>query len=135
MKKTAFKFNSILAVIITVLFISFTGSASARDGRGTLPVNITYLGTSNESPVFQVAFSNDTEEEFYIVIRDNDHNILYSEKVKGKNISRKFQLVNEGVSEDAIQFEITNRKTNTSVSYKTESTSEIVNEVKLVAVK
>lgn len=135
MKKTTFSLSRILTVVITVILVSFAGAAKASDGKGNLPVDIKYLGNANESPVFQVNFHNEAEEEFYIVIRDNAHNILYSEKVKGKNISRKFQLVNEGLSDDEIHFEITNRKANTSVTYKTKNTTETINEVTVEEVK
>ena len=135
MKKTSFNLNSIIAVLITVLFISFSGTASAADGKGNIPVKIEYLGSADESPVFQVTFSNETEEEYVIVIRDNSNNVLYSEKVKGKNVNRKFQLVNEGLADDEIHFEITNRKANTSVSYKTTSSTEVVKDINVVEVK
>lgn len=134
MKQLQRKFRILTTAFASVFILAFT-PAQATEGNGTLPVNVQYIGFKNNSPVYQISFSNAETEEYIVTIRDNQYNVIYSERVKGKNLTRKYQLVNEGAQPDEpIHFEISSAKSNTTVKYKANNTAETVNSVKVVKV-
>lgn len=80
-----------------------------------------YAGSINNTPVFRLAINNDAVETYLIKIRDVDGEILFSEKIKGNNITRTYQLNAEYY--DLIEgttVEVTNLKNNRSTFYKIE---------------
>ncbi|MEP6673792.1 MAG: hypothetical protein ABJA78_01505 [Ferruginibacter sp.] len=134
MKKLQKNYRLIVTVMMSIFIIAFT-PAHAEGGKKTTPaVEVKCIGFQNDSPVFQLTFANEEEDEFYITIRDNHYNIIYSEKVKGINVSRKFQLVNEEREDGDINFEITSKKTNSSVKYKVNTTTRVISDTQVTKV-
>ena len=56
------------------------------------PVEVRYLGLVDSRPVFQVNIDNATEDDVYFSLKDEDGNVIYSERFKDRKLSRKFQL-------------------------------------------
>lgn len=143
MKKLQRNFRIVSVALASVFILAFTTAHAAeekhvKEGNGTLPVQVQHIGYKNNSPVYQLSFTNAETEEFIITIRDNQYNVIYSEKLKGKNLTRKYQLVNEGEgvqSDDTIQIEISSTKTNNTVKYKVNNNTELVNNVEVVKVR
>ena len=93
MKKT----NNIKKIIAIALFSVFTAgfapAVKASDSTNyASPVELKFLGNFQDLPVFQLDLNNAEEEEFVITIRNESGNLLYSDKVKGAKISRKFKF-------------------------------------------
>jgi hypothetical protein len=134
--KTAVNNFRLLATAMIVLFsISFATAAQANDNNDKLPVVVKCIGYQNESPIFHVSFANEAAEEFLFTIKDVQGNLIYSDRLKGRNIERKFKLVSEDVPYDEFNFEFTNLKTNTSVKYKVVAKTRIVNDTEVTKVK
>ncbi len=130
-------FRVIATVLASVFILGFTtaNAEGGKEGANTLPVDVHYIGYKNNSPVYQLSFTNSETEEFIVTIRDNQYNIIFSEKIKGANLTRKYQLVNEGpLSEDDLHFEISSTKTNNVVKYKVNATTELVKNAEVVKV-
>jgi hypothetical protein len=112
----------IFAVALVALFsVALTSSATAADTKGTDPVVVKYVGASNNIAIFELSFTNEKEEQFEIMITDR-YNSLYYEKVKGTELSRKFQFVSSdadgGSVNDEILVVITNTATKEVTTYK-----------------
>src|SRR5665647_1080225 len=51
------------------------------------PVELNFIGKVKNHPVFQLNLNNNETEEYIITIKDESNYVLYSEKVKGANLS------------------------------------------------
>ena len=58
------------------------------------PIEFKFIGKIKNRPVFQLNLNNNEAEEYLISIKDENYDLLYSEKVKAKdpNFSRKYAL-------------------------------------------
>jgi hypothetical protein len=98
------------------------------------PVELKFIGKIENQPVFQLSLNNNASDEYYINIKDANYNVLYSEKIKGENLSRKYQLdidESELNSPDfSVRVEVTSVKTHKTqvynISSKTSVTENIV---------
>ena len=134
MKKLQKNYRLVIVALMSIFVLAFTPAHASEGKPTTLAVDVKCIGFQNDSPVFQLSFTNEAEDEFYITIRDNHYNVIYSEKVKGINISRKFQLVNEEKEEGDINFEISSKKTNSTVKYKVNTTTRVISDTQVVKV-
>ncbi|MES1224464.1 MAG: hypothetical protein ABUT20_53710, partial [Bacteroidota bacterium] len=67
-----------------------------------------------------------------VIVRDSEKKVLFSEKLKGEKISRKYKLQAEELEQVAgTTFEITNRKTNETTKYEVNSSSSFVTDVSI----
>lgn len=130
----------LFTVIFFLLFsVTFMPTAHAENVYNSFPVSIKYVGGVKNSPIFELSFTNEINQEFQIIITDK-FNTLYTENITGKGLVRKFQFVNEeliGSSKDEVtvlNVEIRNLTTNNVITYKINPDSGVQNEVELVAV-
>jgi len=91
------------------------------------PIEFKFIGKIKNDPVFQLDLNNNEAEEYFIKIKDENDNVLYSAKVKAKdaNYSRKYRLDidEENLNADrfAIRVEVTSSKTRITQVYKISS--------------
>ena len=97
--KTANNFNKIIRRIATpavfstlFLVLLVTGDVQANDATKKEPIEIKYIGSVNQNPVFQIDFENPEGEEVYLSLKDENGVLIYSDVVKDKKYSRKLQL-------------------------------------------
>jgi hypothetical protein len=102
------------------------------------PVEFKFIGKIENRPVFQLSMNNTEADEYFISIKDENHTVLYSEKVKAKdaNFSRKYQL---DINDDdltapgfGVTVEVTSTKTHKTHVYRI-SSHTTVNENIIVA--
>ncbi len=96
------------------LTVSLTGFAGITD---STPVELKFVGNMKNQPVFQLDLHNKLAGEYNIQIKDANNEVIYSETLKGTEISRKYQFLTDEVDARTLQFEITDKKDNTSVIY------------------
>jgi hypothetical protein len=91
------------------------------------PIEFKFIGKIKNHPVFQLNLNNNEAEEYFIKIKDENYDVLYSEKVKAEdaNFSRKYGL---DIDEDdlnapgfAVIVEVTSAKTHLTQVYKISS--------------
>ena len=75
-----------------------------------LEVAINYIGTLDEQPLFQVDFDNRTGAPYRIFIKDENGEVLYSERVSGKSFSKKFKLESSELNNSRLSFIVTSSK-------------------------
>ncbi len=102
------------------------------------PIEFKFIGKIKNNPVFQLNLNNNEAEEYFITIKDENYDVLYSEKVKAKNanFSRKYQIDIDEADLNAFGFgitvEVTSAKTHKTEVYKI-SSHTTVNENIVVA--
>ena len=97
------------------------------------PAELKFIGNVKNQPVFQLNLNNTDAEEFFISVKDADRNVLYSEKVKGVNLSRKYQLAIDEAELSSPGFgvtvEVTSAKTHNTQVYKISSTMHTIENI------
>ncbi len=114
--------KAIRSLVISSAFVAFLLFASsvqaANNGvKPEPPVEIKYLGSLDEKPVFQINFNNEDGEKAYLSLRDENGNIIYSELVKEKNYSRKIQLDNLELNNVKVTLSIRSKKENLTQAF------------------
>ena len=108
----------IFAIALAVTFTTaFNNPVLAIDEKKPIPVEMKFIGNVENQPVFELTFSNVEETEFTIVVRDEFNYVLYRDKIKAGHITKRFLLNTQELGDVAIQFEITDQKTNESVIF------------------
>ena len=126
----------IFAIALAVVFASsFSSPALANDDKKAIPVEMKFIGSFENQPVFQLNFSNAEENEYTIVVRDEFNNVLYRDNVKGENITKKFRLNTEELGDVSIKFEITGKKTEKSVVFEVNKKSRVIDDLVINKVK
>ena len=113
MKKVMNKYRMMAIAAATIFTLGISNATFANSGPKESPSELKYLGSFTNLPVFQLNLNNTEVNSYVITIKDSYNNILYTEKVKGINISRRYKLSAEEV--DLIggtTFEVFNKKTN-----------------------
>ncbi len=130
MKKAISKTRTITAGLIILSIMGFTQPAFSTE-KNDNPVELKFMGKKNHGPVFQLNMNNTEAEEFLIKVRDGEGNLLYSEKLKGKNISRRYQVAidPEFYEEFNVRFEITSVKTHETLIYNVANSRRAVDNI------
>ena len=92
------------------------------------PIELKAISNLNKKPMFELIVNNAEAGEFLVKVKDGNGDLLYSETLKGTNVSRKYQLdINEEVYNTFnVRFEIESVKTHEKYIYNvTRSTREI----------
>ena len=108
MKKVMNKNKAIIVGLMAIISTSFSSPVSAMDKKSDPPgVEIRYLGFVNNNPVFEITTKNIQADNFFITIRDEAGTVLFSEKLSGKNLSRKYRIdTEEEITEGGLRFEV-----------------------------
>ncbi len=97
------------------------------------PVELKFIGKIKNRPVFQLNLNNDGTEKYFIKIKDENSNVLYSEKVTGENISRTYQLDIDEADLNSptfgVRVEVTSAKTNKTEVYKISSHTSVTENI------
>ena len=98
---------------------TFAGSKTSN------PVELTFVGKTQDRAVFQLNLNNDEAEDYLVSITDGNKTVLYSERLRAKdaNFSRKYQLNMDeyDLSTTGITVEVTSVKTHKKQVYKISS--------------
>jgi len=90
MKEVMSKNKAVIIAVMAFISTSFSNPVSAMDKKSDPPgVEIKYLGFLDKNPVFEIVFTNVQVDNYYVTIKGESGNTLYSEKISGKNISRR----------------------------------------------
>ena len=108
MKKVMSKNKATIIALMAAFGTTFTSPLFAMDKKSDPPgIEIKYLGFQENNPVFEISFNNTQTDNFIITISDESGTLLFSEKLTGKNISRKYRIDTEEEIEDGgLRFEV-----------------------------
>ena len=104
--------------LMALVSTAFTNPVSANTKTDPPGVEVKYVGYLQSNPVFEIILSNRESDSYLITIRDQTGNILFSEKLKGKNISRKYRIdTEEEIEEGGLTFEVRSASTKKTETY------------------
>ena len=96
------------------LFVAFSLMATvafSNDVKQDPPTSeLKYLGVWKNQPVFQLAINSTEVKDFAISVKDQFGEVLYTEKVKVKTYTRKFQLDTENLGDAVLRVEVKSGK-------------------------
>ena len=117
MKKVMNSKKAIIIAIAAVIGMAFSSPVIAMEKNAGPGIEIIYLGFQQSNPVFEIKISKAETENFLITIRDASGTVLFSEKLTGKNISRKYRIdTEEEIEQGGLRFEVKSiREKKTSV--------------------
>lgn len=122
--KTTMKRALLAAVIVTSFMMAAPAQSLAKKDAPVAELKMT--GKHNDHPVFQLEVNGAAGDRYYIVITDQDGDVLYDETARGGKISRTFRLNTDELTASRLTVEITSRKTAGKTSF------EIVNTMKQI---
>jgi hypothetical protein len=128
--KTKMNAAKMIAVALIALCTIGSSNTALAAKNPNQPMELKYVGKTENQPVFELNLNNPYESEYFITIKDETGKVLYSEKVKGANVSRKYRFdLNEGemASPDfGITVQVTTAKTHKTEVFHVKSTAHVV---------
>lgn len=134
MKQTIKTTKSIAIGLFSLCTVGLTTPTFANAKTGD-PVEFKYLGKVKDQPVFQLNLNPDASEVYYITLKDENNDVIYSEKVKAKdvNYTRNYMInVNNEeltASDINVKVEVTSLKTHQTKVYKISSRSQVYEDI------
>ncbi|AXY76902.1 hypothetical protein D3H65_24225 [Paraflavitalea soli] len=123
--------NKLVRSTIALLILSQVAVAQTRLVAVREPVvstaSVKHIGNPEGSVVFQVQYDNQAGEKFFLIIRDNDGNVIYQDTYSDKKFDKKFQLP-QGET-DKLQFIIKGPRNNTIQTFEVKTHSRMIEEV------
>ncbi|OYW17060.1 MAG: hypothetical protein B7Z54_08915 [Sphingobacteriales bacterium 12-47-4] len=123
--------KTVVAAFVLVLTLGFANNSFANNGENTNAVELKYLGNLKNQPVFQLNIKGAVDAEFMVRITDEANNVVYAEKLKGQDISKKFQLSDEALENSLLTFEIINKKDNSVTTFKVRNNTRTVQDIEI----
>ena len=119
MKKVMSKNKAIIFGLMVMISTAFGNPVSAMDKKSDPPgVEIRYLGFVNKNPVFEITTSNVQADNFFITIRDEAGTVLFTEKLSGKLLSRRYRIdTEEEIADGGLRFEVRSVKSKKTEVY------------------
>jgi hypothetical protein len=113
MKTAISNYSKLVLVLVTVMSFGLVSPLFANAGKEIPAAELKFVGKLDELPSFQLVLNNALKGEYQVIVKDGDKRILFSEKLKGENISRIYKLdEKERDIIDGTTFEVTNLATN-----------------------
>src|SRR5687768_7843296 len=90
--KTVISTLSRTAIVLLAVFTMSFSTNPGNPGKSGVPSELKYLGSRDNQPQFLLILANTESDEFVITIRSKTNEVIHKEKIKGANLSRKYQL-------------------------------------------
>ena len=133
--KTAIKTTKMITMALCVLCMSALTNATFAKTSSKDPGQLKFIGNNQNQPVFRLSLNNEEAGEYIIKIMDADYNSLYSEKVKGTNLSRSYQLdIDEADLSSygfGVRVEVSSAKSHKTEVYKISSETKVTSNIVL----
>jgi hypothetical protein len=134
MKKAMRNFG-IFTIALLAFTLAFSTVTLANDEKPSPVTELKFIGNLENQPVFQLNLNNTIEDEFTVTFRDEIGNILYVEKFKGANITKKFMLKVEELGDAALNVVVRGKKNNTTEVYSINRSHSYVEETQVNKIK
>lgn len=126
-----FRNNRLIVVaFFTAFSVSSAQDAMAGDSTNTIPVELKFMGRSNNHLQFKLSFAGNIDHnDFTIIIRDEKNTMLYKENIKGENFSKSFLVNTDEVGDNKLTFEVISKKSKESVVYEVNRKTYVAEEM------
>jgi hypothetical protein len=107
MKNVMSKNKATIIALMAVIGMAFTNPVVAKAKTDPPGTEIKYLGIRENNPVFEIIMNNSQTDTFIITIWNEEGTLLFSEKLNGKNMSRRYRIdTEEEIPEGGLRFEV-----------------------------
>lgn len=120
--------KSILLGFTSLLLIAGTTVSSAQTATSPEPT-VKYIGTLDGQPVFKVDLNNLTGSVYHFTIKDETGSVLYAEKIKAKEFSKKFKFENADRQNVKLTFSIEGKEGVQSQEFQVNNSTKVFNDV------
>lgn len=129
MKKVMSKNKTAIIALAAFVGVAFANPVSATETNPPA-VQVKYLGFQQSNPVFEIVLNNSETDNYLISIKDETGHLLYTEKLNGKNISRKYRIDTEDeIAAGTLVFEVRSVKTKKTNIYTVGVTETVTRDV------
>ena len=133
MKKQSFKvlLKKMAGAALVAMLISVHANAAELPADTTLTettASVKYVGTDENSYVFNVVYNNDNAERFQLRIADREGNILFTQTYADKKFEKRFRLMKDAIQAE-LNFTIKNLKDNSIHIFQVKTTEQVVEDV------
>ncbi len=120
-----------LILSLVIAFTSLTAIADTREKNkeNTIPVELSYIGSVNQSPVFQLDLVNESGEKLYISVRNHSGDVLYTTSFKGKNFSKKIRFDNADISDLQLKLVISSKTKSETQNFHITQHNRVIEEI------
>ncbi|HWH63118.1 MAG TPA: hypothetical protein VNS50_07575 [Ginsengibacter sp.] len=133
--KQTFKTTKMITMGLFTLCTMGLTNATFAGAKTDSSAELKFIGKIKNQPVFQLSLNNNESDSYYISIKDANNNVLYSEKVKGENVSRKYQLdiddADLNTESFGVRVEVTSIKTHKTEVYKISSHKNVTEDIEV----
>lgn len=134
MKKNVIKTSVLSIALAAILATSVATTVKADDNVGN-PVELKYISSKTQLPVYQLRLNNLTKGSYAIAIKDESGVVLYNETVAGTKVVRNYQFDSVLPEGAKLTFEVNDLTNNTSKVYNVSKTATVVEDVVVNEVK
>jgi hypothetical protein len=120
-----------IMVVIAVVMLSFSNApVVTNEIENNNVAELQYLGKVKNLPVFRLVITNAALSVFYINVKDDNGEIIYTETLRGNSITRTYQLNTENMDMvNGTSFELVNSTNNLTTVYKIKQVTKNVEEM------
>lgn len=114
------------------IFLGFTSLLliGATSAQSQLPEpTVKYIGTLDGQPVFKVQVENENNAVSHLTIKDDTGDVLYSEKIKGKEFSKKFKFENADRRNVKLTFIVDGKEGSKALDFQVNTSTRVLNDV------
>lgn len=130
--KTILSFVTVLVLTVSVAFANGEKNPKANV---TNSIEVKHIGNYENQPIFQLNLTTAEADEFTITLRDSDGNVLYADKVKGTNITKKFLLTTQEIGDNLVTIEVKAKKNAKADVYTINRKQNLIEEMYVTKVK
>lgn len=132
--KKAMKIYGMFVIALLALTVGFS-TVTLANGGGNPATELKLIGKMQNQPVFQLNLANAEEDEITVTFRDEYGNVLYTDKFKGANISKKFVLKGEDASDTRFNVMVKSKNSNKTEVYTINKSTSYVEETVVNKIK
>jgi hypothetical protein len=125
-----------LAIVALAFTLAFSTPTMANDGeKGDHKTELKFIGNMENQPVFELNLANKEEDEYTVTFRDQNGNVLYSDKFKGAGLTKKFLLKSDEFGDEILNVIVKSKLSNTTEVYTINRSHSYVEETQVNKVK
>jgi hypothetical protein len=133
MKSDSMNFGK-LAIVALAFTLAFSTPTMANDGeKGDHKTELKFIGNMENQPVFELNLAN--EDEYTVIFRDENGNVLYNDKFKGAGLTKKFMLRSDEFGEEVLHVIVKSKSGNTTDVYTINRSHSYVEQTQVNKVK
>ncbi|MGN6417927.1 MAG: hypothetical protein ACTHMC_10575 [Pseudobacter sp.] len=126
---------SLVTVLVLTVSVAFANGEKNPKTNATNSIEVKHIGNYENQPIFQLNLTASEADEFTITLRDSDGNVLYADKVKGTNITKKFLLTTQEIGDNLVTIEVKAKKNAKAEVYTINRKQNLIEEMYVTKVK